>query len=64
MIIWNVLQFIGPKQRKSGYKPSQFMRSNPVKENHIGSAVTEIFRYRQTDSNRVIFITLMGPSSF
>ena len=25
------------------------MRSYPVKENHIGSAVSEILRYRQTD---------------
>ena len=35
------------------------MRSYIVKENHIGSAVSEILRYRQTNTDPVTFIQFL-----
>ena len=37
---------------------SDLMRSYPVKENHIGSAVSEILQYKENDRHHVTLLLL------
>ena len=39
------------------------MKIFPVKENHIGSVVSEILRYRQTSCNFIKFCSFVCPLS-